>query len=238
MENTVSKFHKTQSKEDFAQVPPSIQKLFYSMAIKCRCAHETCHNVIRYYNRLLLEAGIYGRKELVAEINISAAQKIPEIVKAKLKARCIYDLIQKFGVERGSVYFYDDSEQIVDEASKLGINAISVKENHLQFEHLLALVREKKRFPLTVSLVLIDFDKTFSLTRFKKKYHRYPTEDIVERHFGGPTRLKLLFEGLKKLETLGVIVGFITFHTKSVLCSLLEKFNWVDPSFVGKIERS
>jgi hypothetical protein len=230
---TVDKFYKTLSREEFEKVPPAVQRLFYSMAVKCNCEHNVCEMVRRYYNHLLLDAGIFGRKELVAEINISAAQKIPEIVKAKLKTRCIQGLMQKFDVNAESVYFYDDSFHITKDAAKLGINAINVKNVHLQFAHLLYLIKEKKRDPESVSLVLIDFDKTFSISRFKKKYHRYSTKDIVERHFAGAHRVHLLFEGLKKLESLGVKVGFITFHTKNVLDTMLLRLGWIVPDDGG-----
>ena len=224
---TVDKFYKTLSKEDFDNIPNSVQKLFYSMAIKCNCDHTPCKKILKYYNHLLLQGGIFGRKELVAEVGISAAQKIPDVLKAQLKSRYISNLLHKTDMAPESIYFYDDSINITKEVQKLGVNSINVKDIHLQFAHLLLLIKEKLSGK-PMSFVLIDFDKTFSISRFKKKYFRYSTKDITERHFGGIHRVNLLFQGLKKLESIGVKVGFVTFHTKHVLSIMLRRFGWIE----------
>lgn len=234
--DTIDTFRQTLTKEDFERIPRNIQQLFYVSAIKCKwkckcqvcncshsCEHPLCDSIIKFYNKLLIDIGIYGRKELTE----TPAQKIPESLKANLKTSCINSLIQKNNLTPGSVYFYDDNEIITTETSKLGINSILVKDTHLQFIHLMDLIK-KKMDTDSVSLVLIDFDKTFSTHRYRKRYQKYDIDILVDRFFGGKHRLKLLFHGLKKLEELGVKIGFVTFHSKRVLVDILQRLEWVE----------
>jgi hypothetical protein len=238
----IDRFRQTLEKADFERLPKTIQRIFYTAAINCHkrcsckkcnysCDHPVCENILKYYDKLLIDTGIHGRKEL----STTPAQKIPDTLKATLKSECIRSLIQKNNLIPQSVYFYDDSETIVTETKKLDINSILVKDIHLQFNHLLDLIKKKLNTdePSEPSLVLIDFDKTFSTHRFRKRYLRYDIDTIITRFFGGKHRLKLLFQGLKKLEVLGVKIGFITFHSKNVLLEVLDRLGWVQSHDTG-----
>ena len=210
---------------DFDKLPPNVQKLFYTVAITCTDGHEACKKILQGYNKLLLEAEIFGRKELTDLIGIHPAQKISETLKGQLKSERVFYLQKKFGAHPSTVYFYDDSHEIIDEVSPLGINAVLVK--GISPTRLHDLVKTKQKNPTSVSLVLLDFDKTFAVSRFKKKYHRYNLDFVIETYLGGKHRVDLLFKNLKKLEELGSKVGFITFHTKEVLQTLLERLGWI-----------
>lgn len=242
--DSIDKFRQTLTKEDFDRISTHIQHIFYTMAIKCKwkcqwcdsdhdCEHPICRSIIKHYDKLVIDTGVYGRKELV---NIPA-QKISEAMKATLKSSCINTIIQKNNLNPVNVYFYDDNEIIILETAKLGINSILVKDIHLQFSHLMELIKKKKDTG-SVSLILIDFDKTFTTQRFRKRYLHYDIDTITVRFLGGKHRIKLLFHGLKKLEELGVKLGFITFHSKTVILQLLDRLEWLPLSIQADDSRN
>jgi len=228
----VDRYCHTLSKGEFDQIPRPLQKLFYTVAIFCsvnnKGNNESCKKILRHYDKLLLTAGIFGRIELAGLINIRAAQYIPEITKGRLKARRMQDLMNRFGTRADSIYFYDDNPQVVRTVRQLGINAILVhRPLYLRPEQLHALVRKKEYDANSVSMVLLDFDKTLALVKFKKRRQTPDIRRTVKVCLGGQRRVNLLFAHLKKLEELGVKVGFITFNTKNVLTKLLARLNWI-----------
>jgi len=225
--NDLQKFCRSLDKTDFYRLNPSFQAILYYIALhstkpNTKRYHSACLCIIDFYEKLRLVAGIFGRKELV----INPAQKIPNHIKACLKMDRVIFLLHKFNIPPTTVYFYDNCNIITSKVSETGINAITVN-NALEPRSLLELIIRKKHDSKSVEMVLLDFDRTLVVSRFKKKFLRNSTDILIDRYFGGMNRLYLLKKYLFTLERMNVRLGFITFHTRHVLVELLSRINWI-----------
>lgn len=236
--NQINKYFSNPTKKYFDQLPSTVQSLLYRVALNCKDRHEPCVLTKRFFDRLLVQAGIYGRKELTKKFRINPAQRIPDGMKACLKVKCVKDLLIRFCLGANKVFFYDDKKEIVDAVSDLGVNSTYVGGNALASRNLQALINVEKFLPGTIEMVLIDFDRTLSRTKFKKKYLRYGLKTFADRYFGGVERVNELRSCIKELEILGVKIGFITFHSRDDILATLVKIGWVSLDYDHEIELS
>ena len=232
----LGRYSSSLNKTDFSNIPPNIQRIFYRTAINCGKHHQhtenksrciPCSTIIEIYDKILFDAGIFGRDELSRQVRITSAQKIPINIKGRLKTMHITNLLKEFKYTPESTYFYDDNIDIINEVKIIGVNAIHTP-NKLQTRAIEELLAKKQQDDNSVNMILIDFNKTFSSVRYKKKYNTFSLNFVLERFLGGKTRINKLCKLFKQLEVTGVKIGFVTFHTKYVLERLLQKLGWYD----------
>jgi len=177
-------------------------------------------------NSLILKAGIYDRFDIAFLSNIRPHRFIPDYMKGILKSTMIQTLIYKTQIQPDSIYFYDDIPETVQYVKTIGVNS-TLCENGLDPKQLELLIY-KKQYDDSVKMILLDFDKTLSLCKIKKKSYNKPASFIVEKFMGGFERMNKIFTCLKKLESLGVRIGIITMNLKSRIKPLLIEMNWLN----------
>lgn len=213
---------------DFNSFPTNIKHLLFYISATCSTCHPhtICQTIAqqikdRYKYSISFDLGITGRNELVHH----PARKISDTDKAIIKHNYVQKVINKHKVSHNSVYFYDDCVDITDNVRKLGVNSVNVMGLHP--EDIKKLLSKKENNFTSVNILLLDFDKTISITRFKKKYLQYSTPSLVSRYFGGYNRLDALKTQLHKLEILGVKIGIVSFHTQDVVIEIFKRIGWL-----------
>ena len=156
---------------------------------------------------LKLKLGITGRDELCCQMKLHSNQKIFPEIKGKLKSMYI-----KFLIER---------DKLIPNGVQTGL--ITKQKRLLSLLSPLLSSEEKNN----ISTILLDFDQTISVNKFKKRNLEKNSKKIIKEHFGGFERYKDIYTILKKFEDNNVNIGIITFQTSEVIKEVLYRIEWI-----------
>ena len=221
---TLHKFCRNPTKLNFDLLPIETKNFFYKSSIQVILhkigKRDIANSILYFYDRLLFSVGIYDRTYMLGQMNIPIDTFLPDDVNGQMKKYFIREIIDKYNVKRNTVYFYDDKYYNIKTTALLGINSVLVKGgiNPVEFKNLLSR---------QVSVVLLDFDNTLTVSKIRKTDYSKDTEYLVKNFLGGRERIDSIFNTLRKLEQKGVKIGIITMNVKHRILPFLQKINWI-----------
>tara|TARA_R110002111_G_scaffold240032_3_gene301695 strand:+ start:34 stop:570 length:537 start_codon:yes stop_codon:yes gene_type:complete len=174
---------------------------------------------------LKLKLGITGRDELCCQMKLHSNQKIFPEIKGKLKSMYIKFLIERDKLIPNTVHFFDDNIDAVHEVSGLGVQTGLITKQKRLLSLLSPLLSSEEKN--NISTILLDFDQTISVNKFKKRNLEKNSKKIIKEHFGGFERYKDIYTILKKFEDNNVNIGIITFQTSEVIKEVLYRIEWI-----------